>query len=121
MTDQEKRDIHIAENTAGLFCTTCNSCLDKCTNQLPVPDLMRAFMYAYGYANMEKAQTLLADLGTGTDPCVDCSDCNIKDCTKGFDIKAKITDISRLAAIKYRIKEDWEISFSSSSLLPVIS
>lgn len=99
MTDQEKRDIHIAENTAGLFCTTCNSCLDKCTKQLPVPDLMRAFMYAYGYANMEKAQTLLAELAAGPDPCVDCSDCSITNCTKGFDIKAKITDISRLTSV----------------------
>ncbi len=95
MTEEEKRDIHIAENTAGLFCTTCKNCLEKCTNELPVPDLMRAFMYAYGYANLEKAQTLLADLETGLDPCVDCSDCQV-DCTKGFDVKAKIADISRL-------------------------
>lgn len=95
MTEQEKRDIHIAENTAGLFCTTCNNCLDKCTKELPVPDLMRAFMYAYGYANLEKAQSLLADLETGSEPCVDCSDC-IVDCTKGFDVRSKIADISRL-------------------------
>ena len=97
MTEQEKRDIHIAENTAGLFCTTCNNCLEKCTKELPVPDLMRAFMYAYGYANLEKAQTLLADLETGSDPCVDCSDCQVN-CTKGFDVRSKIADISRLTS-----------------------
>jgi len=98
MTEQEKRDIHIAENTAGLFCTTCNNCLQKCSKDLPVPDLMRAFMYAYGYANPEKAQTLLADLETGPDPCVDCNDCQVE-CTKGFDVKTKIADISRLTTV----------------------
>lgn len=98
MTEQEKKDIHIAENTAGLFCTTCNNCLQKCNKDLPVPDLMRAFMYAYGYANLEKAQTLLADLETGSDPCVDCDDCLV-DCTKGFDVKTKIADISRLTSV----------------------
>jgi predicted aldo/keto reductase-like oxidoreductase len=98
MTDQEKRDIHIAENTAGLFCTTCNECLTRCNNELPVPDLMRAFMYAYGYSNLEKAQTLLSDLETGLNPCVDCNACEV-DCTKGFDVKAKIADISRLTQV----------------------
>ncbi|MCD4769131.1 MAG: aldo/keto reductase [Bacteroidales bacterium] len=98
MTEQEKRDISIAENRPGLFCSACSKCLDECNNGLPVPDLMRAYMYAYGYANPEKAYTLLSDLGTGVNPCVDCSDCSVS-CAKKFDVKTKIADISRLTTV----------------------
>ncbi|MDZ7739770.1 MAG: aldo/keto reductase [Bacteroidales bacterium] len=99
MSDKERQDIMIAGTEPGLFCTTCNNCLDKCKKSLPVPDLMRAYMYAYGYTNLEKAYSLLADLETGSDPCLDCNDCSIDNCTKGFDIPAKIADISRLADV----------------------
>ncbi|MEZ5001124.1 MAG: aldo/keto reductase [Bacteroidales bacterium] len=98
LTDDEKRDILVASNETGLFCSTCNKCLEVCTARLPVPDLMRAYMYAYGYVNNEKAYNLLAELGTGTNPCSDCSECNIV-CTKNFNVREKITDISRLAAV----------------------
>ena len=98
MTEQEKKDILIAEITPGMFCTNCNNCLNDCKNGLPVPDLMRAYMYAYGYANLEKAHTLVADLGTGSNPCGSCQECNIE-CTKKFDIKTKIADISRISDI----------------------
>lgn len=100
MTENEKRDILIAENRPGLFCTTCSKCLDECKNGLPVPDLMRAYMYAYGYANLEKAHTLLSDLETGANPCVNCSDCSVS-CANNFDVKTKIADISRLTTVPH--------------------
>jgi len=98
MTEQEKRDVLMAMNEPGLFCTTCNNCLGSCKKGLPVPDLMRAYMYAYGYSNIEKAHTLLSDLDLGPDPCGNCTDCDI-DCTKRFDIREKIGDISRLTGV----------------------
>ena len=96
MTENDRDAIKIASSGPGLFCTTCNNCIRKCRQSLPVPDIMRAYMYAYGYANIEKANKLLCELETGSDPCADCDDCAIDDCTKRFDIKSKITDISRL-------------------------
>ncbi|HDZ41624.1 MAG TPA: oxidoreductase [Bacteroidetes bacterium] len=99
MTDDEMKKILIASGEPGLFCTSCNNCLEKCTGSLPVPDLMRAYMYAYGYVNMEKAYSLLSELGTGPDPCAGCSECTIDNCTKQFDIRSKITDISRLVNV----------------------
>ncbi len=96
MTEDDRNAIKIASSGNGLFCTACNNCLEKCRTSLPVPDLMRAYMYAYGYASIEKAHTLLCELGTGPDPCKDCNDCAIDNCTKQFDIRSKITDISRL-------------------------
>jgi len=99
MSEQEKKDILISANEPGLFCTTCENCLDKCSRSLPVPDLMRAYMYAYGYSERGKAYDLLTELEAGSDPCADCNECTIDNCTKAFDIRSKITDISRLVNV----------------------
>ena len=98
MSDQEKKDILIASAEPGLFCTGCSNCLKTCPLELPVPDLMRAYMYAYGYSNPAMAYELLGDLGTGSSPCSDCKSCNVK-CSNNFNIKEKIEDISRLVNV----------------------
>jgi uncharacterized protein len=98
MTDQEKKDILIAKAAPGLFCTGCSNCLRTCPLKLPVPDLMRAYMYAYGYANPAMAYDLLGELGTGSSPCSDCQSCQVR-CSNKFDVKEKISDISRLVNV----------------------
>ena len=60
---------------------------------------MRAYMYAYGYSSTSEAYKLLSELGTGTDPCAGCADgCKIN-CGRKFDLKEKITDVSRLVNV----------------------
>ena len=98
ITDQEKKDLLIASAEKGLYCTGCLNCLKECPMNLPVPDLMRAYMYAYGYSNPAMAQSLLSELGTSDDPCMECSSCKVA-CTKRFDIREKIADISRLVNV----------------------
>jgi len=98
ITDQEKKDLLIASAEKGLYCTGCTICLNSCTMNLPVPDLMRAYMYAYGYSNPSMAYSLLSELGTNDNPCKECSSCKVE-CTKKFDIKEKIADISRLVNV----------------------
>ncbi|TFG40990.1 MAG: oxidoreductase [Bacteroidia bacterium] len=99
LTDQEKKDILIASAQPGLFCSGCQECIPACPLKLSVPDLMRAFMYAYGYSNPLQAQSLLAELGYGKDPCGNCGGtCQVK-CSRGFNVHEKITDISRLADV----------------------
>lgn len=98
MNDQEKKDINIAQAEKGLYCRTCNNCVPGCKLNLPVPDLMRAYMYAYGYANPGLALNLLTELSTGDNPCETCDTCSAT-CTKNFNIKEKITDISRLVNV----------------------
>jgi Fe-S-cluster-containing dehydrogenase component len=44
------------------------------------------------------AQTLLSELGTDDNPCRECSSCRVE-CTKRFDVKEKIADISRLVNV----------------------
>ena len=98
ITDQEKKDLLIAGVEKGLYCTGCTKCLNACSKQLPVPDLMRAYMYAYGYSNLAMAHNLLHELGTDANPCKDCDTCKVE-CTKRFDIREKIADISRLVNV----------------------
>ena len=98
MTDQEKKDVLIASAEQGLFCTGCGKCIQTCPLNLPVPDLMRAYMYAYGYSNPAMAYDLLGNLGTGSSPCSDCQTCKVK-CTNNFNVKEKIADISRLVNV----------------------
>lgn len=99
LTDQESKDILMASNQPGLYCSGCKKCLPECRKNLPVPDLMRAYMYAYGYSNTSQAYSLLTELGTGADPCAGCQEtCNVM-CSRNFDVNRKISDVSRLVNV----------------------
>lgn len=98
ISDMERKDLIIAKTETGLYCTGCTKCLQSCPKNLPVPDLMRAYMYAYGYSNPLMAYSLLGELGTNENPCKDCNSCQVN-CTKNFNIREKIADISRLVNV----------------------
>jgi uncharacterized protein len=98
LNDQEKKDLLMANGDPGLFCSGCNNCTRTCPLNLPVPDLMRAYMYAYGYSNPNMAYQLLGELGTGSAPCSNCQSCQVT-CSNNFNVKDKITDISRLVDV----------------------
>jgi predicted aldo/keto reductase-like oxidoreductase len=95
LSDGEMKDLVVPVAETGLYCTGCTKCIPACPKNLPVPDLMRAYMYAYGYSSPALAHSLLGELGTNDNPCSGCSPCMV-DCTKKFRVKEKITDISRL-------------------------
>jgi predicted aldo/keto reductase-like oxidoreductase len=98
LTEDEKRDLVIPTAETGLYCTGCSNCISACPMNLPVPDLMRAYMYAYGYSNPAMAHSLLTELCTGDNPCKECNTCRVR-CTKNFNVKEKIADISRLVNV----------------------
>jgi uncharacterized protein len=98
LTEQEKNDLIVPVAETGLYCTGCGKCMAQCSGNLRVPDLMRAYMYAYGYSSPAMARTLLDEIGATADPCSECSTCSV-DCTKKFRVKEKITDISRLVNV----------------------
>jgi predicted aldo/keto reductase-like oxidoreductase len=98
LTGQDKNDLLLAAAEPGLYCSGCSKCIGRCPKGLFIPDLMRAYMYAYGYGNPLEAQTLLAGLGYGTNPCSDCTECSVE-CGKGFSIREKIADVSRLTEV----------------------
>ncbi len=90
--DEEKlRD----QKLAGLYCQGCEECLEPCLQHLPIPELMRGYMYGHAYRNREAAQVLLASLDLPRVPCGDCDTCQVV-CAKGFDVRERIRDIVRL-------------------------
>ena len=98
MTDQERRDLKLAVAPEDvLFCQQCGACLDQCPRELPIPSLLRSYMYAYGYRNLGAAYDLIASTGVGTDPCASCPGCAVR-CAQGFNVRARVTDIARLQA-----------------------
>lgn len=83
---------------AGLFCQGCEECLEPCREHLPIPELMRSYMYGHAYRNREAAQSLLLGLDLPRTPCGDCDSCPVV-CAKGFDVRERIRDIVRLREV----------------------
>ncbi len=95
LTDSEKKDLRKEASLPGMYCQGCRTCLGQCPEHLPIPDLMRAYMYTYGYRNLTHAQDLVSSLNLPARVCEDCSDCAVK-CPSGFNVSGKIRDVARL-------------------------
>jgi len=95
LSDSEKDDLRKEASLPGLYCQGCRTCLGQCPEHLPIPDLMRAYMYTYGYRNLIHAQDLVLSLNLPARVCEDCSDCVVK-CPSGFNVSGKIRDVVRL-------------------------
>jgi hypothetical protein len=94
----EKSHLERMGMTAGLYCQGCGECLKSCSQGLPIPDLMRGYMYVYGYRNLTEAQDLLVSLNLPSQLCRDCGSCPVK-CTSGFDVSARVRDVVRLREV----------------------
>ncbi len=95
LTAEEKADLRLESTEPGLYCQGCNECLSQCPKDLPIPSLMRSYMYAYGYRDLSRARGALAQAETADLPCGECAACRVK-CAMGFDIKERAMDIARL-------------------------
>jgi predicted aldo/keto reductase-like oxidoreductase len=95
LTDSEKEYLKTACAGPGLYCQGCGQCEKQCLTRLPIPDLMRAYMYTYGYRNLAIAQKLVVSLGLPRQVCEDCRECPVK-CTNGWNVSEKIKDVARL-------------------------
>ena len=98
LTPEELKDLHLGEQVAGLYCQQCGQCLAGCPKGLPIPDLMRGYMYAYGYRNLQAAHELVGSLDLAENPCGSCASCSAV-CAKGFDLADRVRDIGRLRAV----------------------
>ena len=98
LTPQELKDLRLGEQVSGLYCQQCGQCLAGCPKGLPIPDLMRSYMYAYGYRNLQAAHELVGSLDFAENPCGSCASCTAV-CAKGFDVADRVRDISRLRAV----------------------
>jgi len=98
MTDEEKASLLPGKSEGGLYCPGCAGCSERCSRGLPVPDIMRAYMYAYGYRDARKGRDLLAVLNIPADPCASCRECTVG-CPRRFDVRERIKDIARLGSV----------------------
>jgi uncharacterized protein len=100
MTEQEKKDLAYVSSPSepGLYCQQCRSCIPQCKYNIEIPTIMRSYMYAYGYKDMEHARYTLSEAGISDDPCTKCKSCSVS-CVSGFNIKERISDISRLSSV----------------------
>ena len=98
-SDDEKQFIAMAPNEKSLFCHSCYECVGQCRKHLPIPDMMRAYMYNYGYGAPALAMQTVREFGVAPDACNGCSECTVTHCRAGFNIAAKVRDISRISAV----------------------
>jgi len=98
LSAEEEQSLVEPTKVAGLYCQGCDTCLGQCPGGLPIPELMRSYMYGHAYRNREAAQSLLLALDLPAVPCDDCESCSVV-CAKHFDVRARIRDISRLRQV----------------------
>ena len=95
LPEQEKNELQLEVSSAGLYCQQCGQCRPGCPQNLPLPSLMRSYMYAYGYRNLGAAYDLLQELDLPSNPCASCISCTVR-CVQGFDVADRVKDIVRL-------------------------
>ncbi|MDR0713759.1 MAG: aldo/keto reductase [Bacteroidales bacterium] len=95
LSEEEKAFLASASCKHGLYCQGCKSCIAQCPENLPIPDMMRAYMYNYGYKSPMLAKDTLLELNLQDNPCRKCVSCKVT-CASGFRIAEKISDITRL-------------------------
>jgi len=94
----EKDTLRHAALQSPLYCQGCGKCLGQCAKQLPIPDLMRAYMYLYGYRNLVEAQDLLSSLSLPASLCGDCGSCPVK-CLNQWNVSERIQNVVRLREV----------------------
>ncbi|MDL2266069.1 aldo/keto reductase, partial [Parabacteroides sp. OttesenSCG-928-G21] len=93
LTDADRQYMAYASQEEGLFCQQCGQCTGQCPQGLPIPDMMRAYMYAYGYKHAQLSKATLEELNLPQDMCGNCDSCQVK-CKAGFNVAAKIAAIA---------------------------
>ncbi len=98
LNENEGKDLEEAMSLQGMYCQGCESCLPQCPRNMPVSELMRAYMYAYGYKNRSAAYDLVTSLKIPAGGCDDCSDCKVN-CAKSFNVQDNMRNIIKLANV----------------------
>jgi predicted aldo/keto reductase-like oxidoreductase len=77
-----------------LYCQNCENCVKQCSKHLPIPDIMRAYMYNYGYKYPSMSKDTLTELAVAGNACSGCEKCTVTHCSSGFNVAAKIAAIT---------------------------
>jgi predicted aldo/keto reductase-like oxidoreductase len=101
LKEEEQKYLAGLCNREMLYCQRCGQCKSQCNKQLPIPDIMRAYMYAFGYRRTQQSKDTLMDLNLAPDVCSDCETCVVQ-CPSGFDVAKKVAAIAPLTQIPDR-------------------
>ena len=81
-----------------LYCQNCEKCVSDCSKHLPIPTIMRAYMYNYGYKQPLLSKETLMELALNDKACSDCTSCTVK-CPSGFKVADKIAAITPIVRV----------------------
>jgi predicted aldo/keto reductase-like oxidoreductase len=94
LKDSDKKYLAgLMDKSKTLYCQNCEKCVKDCRKHLPIPTIMRAYMYNYGYKQPAMSQNTLLELALNENACKDCASCTVK-CTSGFNVSEKIAAIA---------------------------
>jgi predicted aldo/keto reductase-like oxidoreductase len=99
ITKEETRYLASLQNNEMLYCQQCKKCEGQCPEHLPIPDLMRAYMYAYGYGHAQLSKETLNELHLSKNVCSSCiGGCKVQ-CPSGFNVGLKIAAVTPILEI----------------------
>jgi predicted aldo/keto reductase-like oxidoreductase len=81
-----------------LYCRNCEKCISDCSRHLPIPAIMRAYMYNYGYKYPSLSKETLVELALSGNECSGCTSCSVK-CPSGFNVADKIAAITPIVNV----------------------
>lgn len=89
----DKAEVKLAQS----FCVQCDQCKQSCPKKVDIPTLMRTYMYAYQYQNMEHAIATERSMpkSIGLTSCYECDECSAK-CSKSINLTQRIGALKEL-------------------------
>jgi hypothetical protein len=97
-TEKEKEFLNKAQvKLAQSFCTGCEKCLESCPKRVDIPKLMRTYMYAYQYQNMQHATAVekTIPVESGLAQCGQCDKC-VVNCKRSLNVANRIEALKEL-------------------------
>jgi aryl-alcohol dehydrogenase-like predicted oxidoreductase len=99
-TESERQLLAAALDEFGpTYCRLCGRCEGTCRKGLPVPEILRCGMYAYGYGQFDLGRSRFLDLPEeARNPgCGDCPACSVR-CAYGLKVAERICSTKALLA-----------------------
>jgi heterodisulfide reductase subunit C len=98
LDDADKKYLAYLKDEELLYCQNCEKCISDCSKHLPIPTIMRAYMYNYGYKQPAMSKDTLLELALGGNACANCVSCSVK-CPSGFNVANKIAAITPIVDV----------------------
>jgi predicted aldo/keto reductase-like oxidoreductase len=88
----------LVEKNELLYCQNCGQCVEQCTKNLPIPTIMRAYMYNFGYRHPSLSKETLESMALNGNDCAGCAECTVN-CSSGFKVAEKIAAITPIVNV----------------------